>query len=66
MCNMFTLVTPCFSHGRFVITKMGVDEGGDLHKVNVRVKEIDKATRDGKVLTIACRDETGHGYGAIG
>ena len=27
--------------------------------MNVRVKEIDKATRDGKVLTIACRDETG-------
>ena len=59
MWNVFTFVAPCFSRGRFVITKMSVDEGGDLHQVDVVVEENNEANRDRNVLTIACRDETG-------
>jgi len=58
MWDVVTFVFPCFSSGCFIVTKMALDESGDLYQVDVRVEKVNKTQGYRRVLAITMRDET--------
>ena len=58
MWDVATFVFACFSSGCFIVTKMALDESGDLDKVDVRVEKVNEAQHYRRVLAVTRRDET--------